>query len=191
MVSNPEKEIRFTRSGQARTFALVGAVFIAIAATLFATAIFGIDSPIHPLVPFPFFLLPAAGAFWLSYRCIKHAFIILSPVGIEFFPFFKPSQSFRLWSWSEFHHAEVVGKKFFLHFNKEETGGAVISLSPMTESARKLLDIAIEGRMDERFKDQEEEMRRNRNLLKFTVGLKKLKFLSDSTQTAAVPDSFQ
>ena len=150
MVSNPEKEIRFTRSGQARTFAIIGAIFIATATTLFATAYFGTGSPIHPLVPF-LFLLPAAGAFWLSYRCAKHAFIILSPVGIEFFPFFKPSQNFRLWSWSEFHHAEVIGKKFFLHFNKEETGGAVISLSPMAAQARRLLDIAIEGRMDERF----------------------------------------
>ena len=157
MVSNPEKEIRFTRSGQARTFALVGAFFIAIAVTLFATAVFGVDSPIHPLVPLPFLLL-AAGAFWLSYRCVKHAFIILSPVGIEFFPFYKPSQNFRLWSWSEFHHAELVGKNFYLHFDKEETGGAVISLSPMTQGARQLLDIAIEGRMEERFKDQEEEM---------------------------------
>ncbi|MGJ8723328.1 MAG: hypothetical protein ACSHYB_02130 [Roseibacillus sp.] len=157
MVSNPEKEIRFTRSGQARTFAIVGAIFVAIAATLFFTAVIGTGSPIHPLYPLPF-LLPAAGAFWLSFRCAKHAFIILSPVGIEFFPFFKPSQNFRLWSWSEFHHAEVIGKNFYLHFNEEETGGAVISLSPMAENARQLLDVAIEGRMDERFKDQEEEM---------------------------------
>lgn len=156
MVSNPEKEIRFTRSAQARTFAIVGAIFIGIAATLFFTAVLGTGSPIHPLVPLPV-LLPAAGAFWLSYRCAKHAFVILSPVGIEFFPFFKPSQNFQLWSWSQFHHAEVIGQKFFLHFNEEETGGAVISLSPMTEGSRKLLDMAIEGRMDERFKDNAEE----------------------------------
>ena len=116
------ERIRFTRSGQARTFALVGAVFIGIAVTLWATAIFGVDAPIHPLLSLPFFLL-AAGAFWLSYRCVKHAFIILSPVGIEFFPFFKPSQNFRLWSWSEFHHAEVIGKTFYLHFNKERNRG--------------------------------------------------------------------
>lgn len=156
MLSNPEKEIRFTRSGQARTFAILGAFLIAVSVTLFATAYFGTGSPVHPLLPFPFLLL-AGGFFWLSFHCVKHAFIILSPVGIEFFPFIKPTKNFRLWSWSEFHHAEIIGKNLYLHFNEKETGGAIISLSPMVESSLKLLDVAIEGRMDERFKDEAEE----------------------------------
>lgn len=156
MLTNPEKEIRFTRTSQARSFAILAAFLIAIAVTLFATAFFGVGSPVHPVAPLPFLLL-AGGAFWLSFHCAKHAFLILSPVGIEFFPFIKPSQNFRLWSWSEFHHAEIIGTKLYLHFNEEETGGAVISLTPMVASARKLLDVAIEGRMDERFKDEPEE----------------------------------
>lgn len=157
MVSKPEKEIRFTRSGQARSFALLGAFFIAVAITLLATGLFGTGAPVHPLLALPFLLL-AAGAFWLSFHCAKHAFLILSPVGIEFFPFFKPSQNFRLWSWSEFHHAEVIEKRLYLHFNEEETGGAVISLSPLNARSRELLDVAIEGRMDERFDEQAEEL---------------------------------
>lgn len=157
MVSNPEKEIRFTRSAQARNFAILGAILMAVTATLFATATFGKGSPIHPLLPLPFLLL-AVGAFWLSFHCARHAFIILSPVGIEFFPFFKPSKSFRLWAWSEFHHAEILGKRFFLHFNEEETGGAVISLAPMAEKSRELLDVAIEGRMDERFAEEDAQL---------------------------------
>ena len=32
-----------------------------------------------------------------------------------------------------------------------------MSLTPMVTSARKLLDVAIEGRRDERFKDEPEE----------------------------------
>ena len=155
MVSNPEKEIRFTRSAQARNFAFLGASLVGIGATLIATATLGKGAPVSAQSGIPFLLL-AAGAFWLSYHCARHAFLILSPVGIEFFPFFKPSKNFQLWTWSEFHHAEVIGKTFYLHFNEEETGGAVISLAPMTEKARVLLDVAIEGRMDERFADEED-----------------------------------
>lgn len=155
MVSNPEKEIRFTRSSQARSFAVAGAVLIGVAATLFATARWGKGSPIRYWHMAPA-LLMAGASFWLSYRCAKHAFLILSPVGIEFFPFYKPAQNFRLWSWAEFHHAEVIGKRLLLHFNEEETGGAVISLSPMLERSCQLLDLAIEGRMDERFPEGED-----------------------------------
>ena len=157
MVSKPEKEIRFTRSGQARNFALLGAFFIAIMVTLIATAFEGVGPPVSKIAFLPFLLL-AVGTFWLAYRCAKHAFLILSPVGIEFFPFFKPAQNFQLWNWSEFHHAEVIGKRLYLHFNEEETGGAVISLAPLNDQSRKLIDVAIEGRMDERFGDEIEEI---------------------------------
>ncbi len=156
MVAKPEKEIRFTRSAQAQGFAIGGAILIGLAATLWATAFWGIGSPI-PKWAFSPFLPLAAGLFFLSYRCAKHAFLILSPVGIEFFPFFKPSQNFKVWNWSEFHHAEVIAKHLYLHFNEEETGGAVISLNPITEKSRQLLDMAIEGRMVERFNDGDEK----------------------------------
>ena len=146
MVAKPEKEIRFTRSAQAQTFALVGAILVGLSATLWATAFKGIASPIPKWV-FPLPLPFAALTFWLGYRCAKHAFLILSPVGIEFFPLIRPVQNFQVWNWSEFHHAEVIGKRLFLHFNEEETGGAVISLNPITEKSRHLLDAAIEGRM--------------------------------------------
>lgn len=155
MVSNPEKEIRFTRSQQARNYAVLGAILISVAATLLATVIWGKGSSVHPLAAVPFLLL-AAGVFWLSFHCARHAFIILSPVGIEFFPFVKPSQNFRVWAWSEFHHAEIIGSQLYLHFNSEETGGAVISLRPLAARSRELLDVAIEGRMDERFADDED-----------------------------------
>lgn len=157
MVSKPEKEIRFTRSAQAQTFAIAGAIAVGVAATLYATAFEGTGSPVPKWAFIPFLPL-AAALFFLSYRCAKHAFLILSPVGIEFFPFFKPAQNFRVWNWSEFHHGEVIGKRLLLHFTEEETGGAVISLSPLTTRSRELLDTAIEGRMVERFGEEEDEI---------------------------------
>lgn len=150
MVSDPSRELRFTRAAQGRDFAVLGAIFFAVSATLFATAHWGEGSPIrywHLIPP----LLPSLAAFWLAYHCTRHACLILSPVGIEFFPLWRPSQNFRLWSWAEFHHAEVDGQKLFLHFDTEETSGAVLSLAPLTAKHRLLLERAIEGRMEERF----------------------------------------
>lgn len=149
MVSNPEKELRFTRSGQARNFALFGAVSMGVAVTFFATAVFGSRPPVNLLAVIPPLLL-AGGFFWLAYYCNRHAFIILSPVGIEFFPLIKPASNFQVWQWQEFHHGEIRERKLFLHFNAEETGGAVLSLAPLTSQARQLLTTAVDGRMAER-----------------------------------------
>lgn len=149
MVANPEKEIRFTRSGQARLFALLGAIALGCAFTFVAPLLYGHRSPVHWAWTAPPLLL-AGGFFWLSFYCGRHAFLILSPVGIEFFPLIRPSANFRLWSWAEFHEAEVRQNQFYLHLNAEKTSGAVISLAPMTINGRSLFTRAIEGRMEER-----------------------------------------
>jgi hypothetical protein len=152
MVSEPHKEIRFTRSGQGRNFAILGAVLIGVAVTMCATAPFRSDSERLALFlgSIPCYLL-AVGFFWLCFHCTRHAFLILSPVGIELFPLIKPAKNFRLFNWAQFHEAEIREKKLYLHSKAERTGGAVISLSPLTSDARTLLTRAIEGRMEERF----------------------------------------
>lgn len=149
MVSNPEKELRFTRSQQARNFALLGAILMGIVFTFLATAIFGINPPVELWHTIPPSLL-AGGAFWLAHYCNRHAFLILSPVGIEFFPLIKPSKNFQLWQWQEFHLAEIRDRNLYLHFDSEKTAGAVVSLTPLAPHALALLTTAIEGRMSER-----------------------------------------
>ena len=149
MVANPEKEIRFTRSGQARLFAVLGAICLGVAFTLVAPLLYGHQSPIHSLWTIPPLAL-ASGLFWLSFHCGRHAFVILSPVGIELFPLIRPSKNYRLWSWAEFYHAEIQKNRLYLHNDAEKTSGAVISLSPLTASGRELFVRAIEGRMDEK-----------------------------------------
>lgn len=156
MVANPEKEIRFTRSGQARLFALLGSVAIATAFTFVAPLLYGHRSPVHWAWTGPPLLL-AGGFFWLSFYCGRHAFLILSPVGIEFFPLIRPSQNFRLWSWAEFDEGEVKKGQLCLHLDVEKTSGAIISLAPMTAKSRALFTRAIEGRMEERRLQRAEE----------------------------------
>ncbi|MBK1835114.1 hypothetical protein [Roseibacillus ishigakijimensis] len=156
MVAEPEKEIRFTRTGQARSFALLGAIALAVAFTFVAPHLYGHRSPVHGLWTLPL-LAVGGGFFWLSRHCAKHAFLILSPVGIEFFPFIRPTKNYRLWSWAEFHRAEIKDKTLTLHFDEKKTAGAVISLGPLTAESRLLLTRAIEGRMAERFGEEGKE----------------------------------
>jgi hypothetical protein len=149
MVSEPHKELRFTRSGQARSFAVIGAILIGVAVTMCATAPFRSEPLYLFLGSIPFYLL-AVSFCWLAFHCSRHPIFILSPIGIEFFPFIKPAQNFRLFSWGEFSLAEIREKRLYLHFDVEKSAGAVISLAPLTGSARELLQRAIEGRMAER-----------------------------------------
>lgn len=152
MVAHPEKELRFTRAQQGRNFFILGSVLASTAVTFFATSAtvwFGGEPPFGiawSLIPLAFCLL----AFWLATHCTRKAFLILSPVGIEFFPFFSPIKNFQLWNWQTLASAEMSDEKLTLHFNQERTAGAVISLRPMNEKSRSLLKSAIEGRMAER-----------------------------------------
>ncbi len=96
-VQSPEKELRFTRSGQAALFWLLAAVCAAVAMTLAATSIYRDTNPDlpHPawaLVPLGLAVLAARLAVGLT----RHAYLILTPLGIEIFPFFRPAEGMKL-----------------------------------------------------------------------------------------------
>src|SRR5438105_262220 len=105
-MDKPFKELRFTRSQQAVTFVIAGVVFVSVAGGLLVLWFSRVSGPNSPW----WALLPITAA-WLCFRLAahltKHAFLLLSPLGIEIFPFFRPSQNMRLISWGEIHHAEV------------------------------------------------------------------------------------
>ncbi|RYD37422.1 MAG: hypothetical protein EOP86_03545 [Verrucomicrobiaceae bacterium] len=82
----PEKELRFTRSRQSVPFWLLGMV-LALAA-LGLGIMWRENLSLWP--PWWLALLPltgAIGAFWLALRLTRHAYLLLSPVGVEIFPF--------------------------------------------------------------------------------------------------------
>lgn len=149
MVSEPQKEIRFTRSGQAVKFCVLGAVLAGIGVTILATAFY---RNINPAVPhatwsIPFFLM-AAGAFRLAIHLAKHAYLILTPMGLEVFPFFRPSTGMQMVSWQEISSAELNAEltKLTLHYNEDRTAGMHLSLVPVRKDRRELLAKAIKGR---------------------------------------------
>ena len=90
----------------------------------------------------------AALFFRLAFRCARHAYIILTPLGIEIFPFFNSRENLQVLYWSQIADSELNDRnELVIHFNEEQTSGVVASLAPITPSRRILLERAIKGRM--------------------------------------------
>jgi hypothetical protein len=149
-VQSPEKELRFTRSGQAVGFWILSAVLTAAAVTLLATAIY---RDMNPHIPHPAWALVPVGlaavVIRLAFSLTKHAYLILTPLGIEIFPFFRPAQGMQLVTWQEVTSAEVNEKftQLSLHHNTEKTSGIRLSLRPIRADRRSLLAKAVIGRL--------------------------------------------
>lgn len=149
-LQSPEKELRFTRSGQATVFWLGSAVLTSIAITMLATALY---RDINESIPHPVWaLLPLVLAVLLARMAIKltrHAYLILTPLGIEIFPFFRPADGMRLVTWQEIQLAEVNAQttRLTLHHNAEKTAGIHLSLTPIRKDRRCLLAKAVIGRV--------------------------------------------
>jgi lysylphosphatidylglycerol synthetase-like protein (DUF2156 family) len=149
-IQSPEKELRFTRSGQASLFWLAAAVLTATAVTLLASAWY---RHINPDVPHPAWaLLPFSFAAFMARTAIqltRHAYLILTPLGIEIFPFFRPATGMRLVIWQEIDHAEVnpATTRLTLHHDAVESSGIHLSLTPIRRDRRSLLAKAVLGRL--------------------------------------------
>lgn len=151
-IQSPEKELRFTRAGQAVVFWILAAVLAAAALTLIATSIYrdinaALPHPLWCLVPLAFSILSARVAVNLT----RHAYLILTPLGIEIFPFFRPAAGMNLVSWQEIDSAEVDSKLLLLtlHCNAEKTSGVHLSLRPIRSDRRPLLAKAVVARAAE------------------------------------------
>lgn len=149
-VQSPEKELRFTRSGQAVLFWIVSAVLAAVGITLAATSVY---RDINPQLPHPAWALAplalAMGSARLAIGMTRHAYLILSPVGIEIFPLFRPAKGMRLVVWQEVDSAEVNAQNTLLtlHHDAAKTSGIHLSLRPVRADRRVLLAKAVIGRL--------------------------------------------
>jgi hypothetical protein len=149
-IQSPAQELRFTRSGQARLFWLTAAVLAAVAMTLLAT---GYYRDTNPQLPHPAWaILPLACAGFLAHTAVsltRHAYLILTPLGIEIFPFFRPATGMRLVVWQEIHHAETdaIATRLTLHHDAAKSSGIHLSLAPIRPDRRTLLAKAVIGRL--------------------------------------------
>jgi hypothetical protein len=149
-IQSPEKELRFTRAGQATVFWLGAAVLTSIGITLLATAIYrdineNIPHPAWALLPLGLALLLAR----MAAKLTRHAYLILTPLGIEIFPFFRPADGMRLVTWQEIELAEVNERTTLLtlHHDAEKTAGIHLLLTPIRKDRRSLLAKAVIGRV--------------------------------------------
>jgi hypothetical protein len=147
----PEKELRFTRARQAVVFWIGGLVL-----TLLATGV-GILSWWQLQHPPPWWLalVPGAmavGAFFLAWRMTRHAYLLLSPVGVEIFPFWKPVDNFQLLPWGSIAAAEASpdGRWLTLTLAGYEDAKVILTLDPIPARARPLLLRAVLGVMEKR-----------------------------------------
>ena len=149
-IQAPEQELRFTRAGQAVLFWLLAAVFTAVAVTLAATSLYR-DS--NPQLPHPAWALVPLGiagaALWLAARLTRHAYLILTPLGIEIFPFYRPAAGMHLVLWQEVVIAEADARAtvLTLHYDAAKTSGINLSLRPIRRDRRELLVKAVGGRV--------------------------------------------
>ncbi|RYD30922.1 MAG: hypothetical protein EOP87_15745 [Verrucomicrobiaceae bacterium] len=149
-IQSPEKELRFTRAGQAVPFWIAAAVLAAVAVTLLASSLY---RDVNPAVPHPAWALVPLLLAWLAarlaIRMTRHAYLIFTPLGVEIFPFFKPEESMRLVLWQEIHGVEVDPglTRLTLHHDAEKSSGIHLSLSPILRNRRVLLAKAITGRV--------------------------------------------
>ena len=149
-VAEPHKELRFTRAGQAQGMFI--AATVAFAFTLLITITWFMGHPdFRWWMPLPFLVRA-----WLLAKtpppCPRHAYIILTPMGVEIFPLLKPEKNLNLIYWTELDHADfnedlTLAK---LHRNAQESSGAVLSLKPILAKQRPFLKKALEGRLAEK-----------------------------------------
>ena len=155
-ISDPHKELRFTRSRQALTFATLAVLLICVAILLWikATPMLGnaageepaLGSYLWGLIP----LVPALWCIWVAAHCARHAFIILTPLGVELFPFWFPSKNMQVVYWSEISNASVDDDLKSMVLDLDGGSKIFVALAPIAKTQRPLLKRALEGRMVDR-----------------------------------------
>jgi len=152
-VAEPTKELRFTRAHQAIGFWIGAAVLVMAALVFMLLAPYRAE---NPELPSPLWGIIPLFLAWLSariaLRCTRKAYIILSPIGVEIFPFFRPTDNLQVIPWAQITAADIDDPPTLvtLHFNPEKTAGIHLSLTPIPKPRRPLLTRALQCRLEER-----------------------------------------
>lgn len=150
-IASPEKEVRFTRAAQGRMWLVLAALHVAIALGVVVLATQGTEFEAPRLQGYGwtavFPLLASWAMFRLAVRCIRHAYLIFTPLGVEIFPLLRPEKSMQLLLWSEVHSLEcsLPLQRLTIHFTAEKSSGVMVSLAPILPAQRELLRILVES----------------------------------------------
>lgn len=144
-LASPEKEVRFTRAAQGRLFLVLAALLLAFALGVVVLATQGTEFEAPRLQGYLWTaLIPLFGA-WallrLAVRCIRHAYLIFTPLGIEIFPLLRPEAHMQLVLWSVIDSVECDEdlRRLLIHYTAEKSSGVMVSLAPILPAQRSLL----------------------------------------------------
>ena len=158
-IKEPEKELRFTRSRQAVTFVGAGLISLCIVGFIWFQIYFkSLENNqnltlIVPILLSISLIIITGIFFWVAVHCTRHALIILSPLGLELFPFWFPVKNFRMLYWSEINDAKINKEMNLLSIDCNNGSKIFISIKPIPTNIRSYLKTAIERRMQEKHKD--------------------------------------
>ena len=132
-----KRELRFTRN---RAGAILTAAGVLLAATAAFLQLTGYDT-ITPYLPAPLWamqaaaLVPAVLCLTAGCRCLKHAAVIVTPVGVEILPFLRARRAMQWFFWQQIRSADREGGRLNLRLADGST--AAISLRPMTAASQR------------------------------------------------------
>ena len=124
-----KRELRFTRN---RAGAILTAAGFLLAAPLWA---------MQAAALVPAVLCLAAGR-----RCLKHAAVIVTPVGVEILPFLRARRAMQWFFWQQIRSADREGGRLNLRLADGST--VAVSLRPMTSASRDMLAHAVRQRVN-------------------------------------------
>lgn len=151
IAANASAELRFTRNQQAlmpvllALLCFLGAVFCCFYGIM--NAEWGIAHEWKWFAAGFLLIALSVGLFMFAYRCLRHAYLILSPVGIEVFPLWKVDQHFRVFHWSEIK--ALYFDDAVIKIDLKQGGGAVLTFAPLAEKAKKMAQQALACRAKE------------------------------------------
>lgn len=147
---SPHDEVRFTRNAQAVTFFLLSLAFGCAGMALYLLSLKWsentepvLDASWYGLLVLPF----VVGFAWWGMRLAKHAFLLFTPLGIELFPFWRPSKNLQVFYWSEVEEIDLQEGGRFLHLVLKSEGDCqvFIATDPLNKASRALLERTVTG----------------------------------------------
>ena len=151
-VDAPEKELRFTRARQAAPFWIAGLLLFVVAGGIAAasTTLFSPPSG-HRIVENGWWaLVPLAlslACLWVAIHLTRHAYILLTPIGIELFPLFFPSKNLNVVYWPEVDGIDFDAERRQMVIDVAGGSKIFLTLDPIRRDRIELLVRAAEGRM--------------------------------------------
>ena len=144
-IASPDKELRFTRAAQGRLWLVLASLLLVMAIGIVLLATQGTEFEPPRLQGYAWIAALPLVASWvmfrLAVRCIRHAYLIFTPLGLEIFPLLRPERTMQLLLWAEIHSLECDDRlrQLAVHFNSEKSAGVILSLAPILPAQRALL----------------------------------------------------